>query len=110
MHDPDKLLILAEELAEPQELYLKWRVICDRYDRGKSSKLAECIGKQPEGSYAAREAQALASEEYKNYLNEFHEAEKEKVKAQVRYENLKCQFDALQSVLAFERDSMRRLG
>jgi hypothetical protein len=110
-HNPDRLLTLAAELEKPLEQYLKWRAICDRYERGKSSKLAEIIATLPqEKSYASRESEALASEGYKTYLSEFHEAEKNKIIAQVKYENLKCQFEALQSVLAYERDAMRRLG
>lgn len=107
-HDPDELIKLAEKMHKPLERYLKWKVICDRYDRGKPSKIAQLISKLDKNqSYASREAQALASEEYQAYLVEWHEAEKKKAAAQVKTDNIKCRFDALQSVLSWEREQMK---
>ena len=110
-HSPDQLIELAEALHKPLELYLKWKVICDRYDRGKPSKIAQLVSKLDKNqSYASREAQALASKDYQQYLEKWHEAEKKKATAQVEYDNIKSKFDALQSVLSYERESMKRLG
>ena len=109
-HDPDRLLVLAAELAKPLELYLKWKIMCDRYERGKAAKLAQIIATVADGSYASREAKALASPDYQQYLDEWHEAEKKKATAQVEYDTKKAEFDALQSVLSYERESMKRLG
>ena len=113
-HDPQQLLVVAEELHKPMEVYLKWKIVCDRYERGKSSKLAQVLNQllqqTPDLSYAKAESQALASEDFRKYLEEFHEAEKKMVEAKILFETVKTKFDALQSVLAYERDSMRRLG
>ena len=112
-HDPERLLVLAAELQKPFERYLKWKIIVDRYERGKSSKVASAIlalKKEEKESYASLEARALGSEEFVSYLAEWHEAEKQMVRARIEYDTKKCEFDALTSVLAYERESMKRLG
>jgi hypothetical protein len=110
-YEPERLLALAAELEKPLEIYLKWKVICDRYERGKTSALANQIsiirGTDATASHASLESKALASDGFKKYLEEWHEAEKQKVSAQVKYENLKCQLEALQSYLAYKREEMR---
>jgi hypothetical protein len=110
VHDPDKLLELAEALGAPLESYLRWKLVVDRYERGKASVLARGTQSIPDGSFAHRQSVALASEDYEKYLSEWSEAEKNMVKARIVYETAKSRFDAMQSVLAYERDSMRRLG
>lgn len=114
MHNPaelaERLLTLAAELEEPMAQYLDLKAACDRCDRGKHSKLAECIQKIEEGSHAAKESEALASKEYREFLKDWADVEGLKVMAQVQYETLKCKYEAARSVLAYDRDSMRNLG
>jgi hypothetical protein len=112
-HNPDRLLELAAELQKPYERYLKWSVIVDRWDRGKGSALAAIIQSLPrteKESFTSLESRALASEEWKKYLERWHQSDKERVRAKVEFDTKKWEHDSLQSVLAYERDSMRRLG
>lgn len=109
MRNPDELIVLAEKLHKPMERYLKWKQITERYERGKHTKFAQCFDfEMRELTIKERELAAYANQEYKNYLEEWDSAEKEKIKAQVEYENLKMSFEALQSALSFDREAMKR--
>ena len=108
--DPEELNVLAEKLHKPLERYLKWKIIVDRYKRGKDSKIAQLGLQYQDRSVSERDRMAEASPEFISYLSEWHEAEKKMSAAQIEYETIKAKFDALQSVLAYMRDSMRRLG
>lgn len=114
MRDPDKLVELAEKLGRPLEHYLKWRQVCDRYERGKNTKLAQVIGalrrNGEKESHGQLQARAYAHSDYVDFLNEWDKAEQNKVKAQVEYESLKTNFEALQSAIAYDREAMKRLG
>lgn len=115
MTNPEELERLASSMQKPRERYLKWKQVCDRYDRGAKSKLASIFMmirkiSDKDVSAAMLEKSAYASQEYEDYLKEWDNAEKEKIKAQVEYENLQCAFDALTSSLAYQRESMKRLG
>lgn len=110
MDDPDELVRLSHEMGEPREFYLKWRAVNERYEMGRHSKLSECFVKAQAETVKERESIALASDEYKEYLEKWDDARKEMVKAQVQFENLKCRFEAIQSKYAFLRESMKHLG
>ena len=83
----------------------------DRYERGRNSKLGEImIALQgQEGVPKAVEGLKLwayASEEYKQYLEEWDAAEKKKVTAQVEYDTLKNAWESERSGVAWERQAI----
>ena len=110
MRSPDRLIKLSEEMRKPRELFIKWSQVVDRYKRGKEWKLATLIVKMDGKSAEAKKQQALASDEWKQYLDEWDNASKEKATAQVRVENLQTDFEALQSALSFDKVKLGKLG
>ena len=115
MRDPEVLIQLSAKLHKPRERYLKFRQVEERYDRGKHSKLAEIIIRirKEEGSptsMAALETAAYGDPEYIKYLIEWDNASKEKVKAQVEFDNLNNDFQAYQSALSFDRETIKNHG
>lgn len=108
MRNPDDLLILAQKIQRPLERYLKWKQVCDRYERGYKVIIAKNIIGRSAETIRERESLALTSEEVGKYLEDWDKAEKEKIKAQVEYDSLKTSFEALTSALAFDRETMKR--
>lgn len=110
MIDPEQLMKIALEIEPHLAEYLKLRQIVGRYERGKHAKLAQIIQGVQADSYAARESQAYASEAWAKYLKAWGDTEELLVKEQIKLDTLRNQFDALQSVLAYEREHMKRFG
>jgi len=110
MRNPDDLEKIAHAMDRPREEYLKWKAVLERYEQGKHTKFAECFLKSTGDTVKERELIAYASEDYKKYLDEWDTARKGTIKAQVKFDNLKCAFDALQSALSYDREAMKRLG
>ena len=109
LRDPDKLIELAESLHRPRELYLKWKQICDRFERGRHTIYGEFYGYQSkEEAVESRKAKAYSCDGYKEYLEKWDKAEKEKIKAQVKYENILTNFEAYQSALSFDKEMIKR--
>ena len=111
MRDPDTLIELAQKIQRPLERYLKWKQVCDRYERGLKVIFAECflsVQIKADATIKEREMYAYATQKYLNYLAEMDGAEKEKVKAQVQYDTLKTSIEALTSALAFDRETIKR--
>ena len=110
LRSPDTLTELVEAMHRPMERYLKWKQIVERYERGKHTAFANAFLKTEAETVRERELIAYASPAYVAYLEEWDKAQKEMVKAQVEYDNLRSNFDALTSALAYDRESMKRLG
>lgn len=118
MRDPQRLVDLAAEMDRPRELYLSWRRIAERYDRGKHTVLAEIMATHRANLEASGEKAtvnqlemlAYSDERYKKYLKEWDDAEKAMTQARVVFENLQCAFEALQSALAYDRDAMKKIS
>lgn len=114
--DANELLHLAHEMEKPLERWLKFRQVVNRFDRGKKAKLAEiilrldklCVGQKH--SMAKMETMAYGEPEWREYLEDWSKAEQEMIKAQVLVDTLRNKFDALQSVLAYNREHMKRFG
>lgn len=109
MINPDELLEIAAQMEKPLELYLKYRQVVGRYDQGKKSKLAMLM-KGFEGSVAARESEAYASKEWRDYLDEWDKAQKAMVTAQVKYDTLRNKFEALRTVVSYSKEHMKVFG
>ena len=110
MVDPEELIRIAEELHEPRGKYLQWRAFCERMERGKHSVFATIYMETNEGTVEQRKSQVYASPQWKSYLGKVRKYEKEKIKWQISYENLKTKFDAIQSALSYQREHLKRLG
>lgn len=110
IYDPEELVRIAHAMSGPLERWLKWREIRERFERGKNSIFAKCFLKAEGGTVKEREMVAASAEEFMKYLDDLHEAAKSEISARVEYENLKNQFDAMTSALAYQRESMKRLG
>lgn len=95
-------------MQKPQERYLKWRQICDRYDRGAKTIYAKCFLEAHGETVKEKEQVAFTNPMYTAYLAEWDKAEKKKIQAEVEYDNLKTQFDALQSAIAYQREELKR--
>lgn len=112
MTNPEELIRLAHAMEKPLERWLKWKSIVDRYERGKSSKLATIVNRlRPtveKPSQALLESLAYGDPEYQKYLDEWGEAERHAIKARVKYDNLRCCWESTQSVIAWEREGMKR--
>lgn len=110
MIDPEELLTVAEEIGRAREQYLKWKTIVDRYKRGEKSKYAECYLAADGDAVRDREMIAYSSSEFKEYLSEWENASKHMILGQIKCENLETKFDAIQSTMAYLRDTTKRLG
>ena len=112
MVNPDDLLTVAAEMQKPMELYLQWRQVFDRLERGKNTVLGQIMKKLALGgeikSAETMKLLAHADEVFVAYLAEMDKAEKNMVKAKIKFDNLKNQFDAIQSAMAYQREEMRR--
>lgn len=108
MRNPDQLQELAAAMEHPLELYLKFKEIVDRYERGAKTIYARAFLRSEGKSVRERELKAYADEEYVKYQDEWHEASKKCISARVKYENLENQFNALQSGLSYDREHMKR--
>lgn len=112
MWDPEKLIELAHAMDDHRERYLKWRAICDRYERGKETKLGLIrMGLvKDKKTQDDLKAETRSHGDYQKYLEEWASAEQNMISARVEYENLQCQFEAYQSALSYQREHMKRLG
>lgn len=110
MRTPDQLTNLAESLHKPREEYLQWKCICERYKRGDKSAFAKIIMRMAGSSMEERKQKALASEEYQSYLRQQDKAEREKIKAQIIYDNMVNDYEALLSALSYDKVHMGQLG
>lgn len=111
MIDPESLIALSAEMEKPTEIAMQWRQVVDRFDRGKRAKLAQLMKKHlgdGKKSMAQLEMEAYSDEEWSKYLEEWEAAEKNYLKAQVRYDTLKNRFDATQSALSYYREAIKR--
>lgn len=108
MRDPDKLIELAGNMDRPRELYLKWKQVVEHLERQYKAVLASEFLKAEGRNVKERESIALASEVSENFRKEMDNAEKEKIKAQVKYESIKANFDAYQSALSFDKETIKR--
>jgi thiamine kinase-like enzyme len=111
MRDPNKLIDLAQELGKPMEFYLKYRQVVGRYERGKSERIARIIKdlkREEKESMSSLENRAHASDEWKQYLKEWDEAEKKMVSWQVKYDTAKVNYEAYQSALSYDKALVSR--
>jgi hypothetical protein len=111
IRDPQELQALAAKMEPARERYLKWKQVVDRYKKGSKTKLAQIYTIITiASSVDERKNMALSHPDYVQYLSEWDTAEKAMIKARVLFENLQSAYDALTSALAFDRESMKRLG
>lgn len=112
MIEPERLITLAEEMEGPLERMLKWKQVCERYERGKHSKLASIVARlrilNGNASQAKLDSLAYGDPEYEEFLKEWNHAEEEMVKARVKFDTLRCAWESLQSVIAYMREGMKR--
>lgn len=78
----------------------------DLLEEGKKVILAE-LGRNVDSSYAAKEAYALASPEYKEHVEKMVKARTEANKAKVEYESRKAWVDIMRTNAATERVANR---
>jgi len=110
--EPEKLIQLAHDMEKPRELYLKWKAIVDRYERGKETKLGliRATLDREKKTQDDLKYECRAHPDYQTYLEEWRAAEENMIKAKVDFDNLQCQFDAYQSALSYQREHLKRLG
>ena len=111
MRNPDKLEELSHELHKLREEYLKWKQMCDRYERGKHWKFATIFQQiPPDGTIEVRKQKAYAHPQWQEYIEEWNHVDEMKMKAQVKFENVRNDYEAFQSALSFDRETVKRLG
>jgi hypothetical protein len=108
--DPEELLRLADSMDNPMKLMLEYKQICDRFHRGKDAKLAQIVQsiRLPKETGESVKTRALASSEWQSYLKDYDMAERNYIQAKITVDTLSNRFSALQSIMAYMRDGMRR--
>lgn len=106
----EELLKLAVELEAPLRRYLKWKAVVNRYERGRDTKIGEirAMIKKDKKSQDDIKYEVKAHPEYIKYLSEWNAAERGMFEEQITVDTLRCKFDAIQSALAFKRESIKR--
>jgi len=114
MIPPERLIELADELSGKMTDYLTLKQCVDRWERGRHTahgtamlELRRLGTKQP---MDLLKASAFASEEYRDYLMRWNEAEKPYIAIQSEVEGLKIRIQALQSYFKIKGIEMGCLG
>lgn len=113
---PEQLMELAHEVSQARSGFLKWKYICERYERGKHVKCGEILRRirseeAKEGKKTAVEELKLlvySDPEYAKYLAEWDNAEKKRTTAQISFENADTALEAARSMFAYKRDELRQ--
>lgn len=94
-----KLCKLGEDWAEKNSA-------ADLLEEGKKSLLSKLKNESEEKTEAAKERDALASKEYREFMGEMITARKEANKARVRYDSARVWCDLHRSQIALKRAEM----
>lgn len=86
MIDPDKAY---EALVQAGEDWADKQAAADLLEETRKCVLAKCMQDAPGGSQASKEMNALASEEYTDFVGGMVDARKAANKARVRYDSAK---------------------